>query len=333
MKKITITLIILVMLLNVCGNIFAVQTITEDDLEKAIIDYKQLILDSNDEKNNMEIDKENDIIIITNEGRTFNIKYDLSNEPKFSVEEKFEKGMTYDEYKEKFSIFSGLILGYSIIANIKGVDIPDSILYLSIIYTGELIKNDEKKQGYIIVEENENSVNIIKDNAVIIPESEFGEHVIEYVSEKYKDININDKDGYDTFEIKITSDKIDENNCTVKATINVNVNGNFEEMKGITENMFGNKEDNNIGNISGGIIGSGSISISGNMILDSNVVSKAEEIVKNNNIANYIGNSKKLPQTGKSFEIVDILYITIFASVGILVLLIIKNKRYKNINK
>ena len=327
MKKITITLIILVMLLNVCGNIFAVQTITEEDLEKSIIKLKPEISDSEDGKdNNIEIDKENDLIIITIEGMSLKLKYDLSNEPILSVEENFEKGMTYDEYKKKDNIYSELILGYAIIANIKGVDVQDSMFYLTLKITSELIKNYGKDKNYVVVEEEKEDVTITNKNDIVIPASEFGERIIEYVVGNYNDIDINDKDIYDTFEIKITSDKIDEDNCTVKATIKVNTDGNFEAIKGITENISGDEENNNIGNVIG------NTSINEN-IINSGLVSKAEKMVKNNNIANYIGNSKKLPQTGKSFEIVDILYITIFASVGILILLIIKNKRYKNINK
>lgn len=63
------------------------------------------------------------------------------------------------------------------------------------------------------------------------------------------------------------------------------------------------------------------------------ITSKTEEISKDNNMANYIGNSKKLPQTGKEFELVDLLYIIVFAATGTLILLIIKNKKHKNINE
>lgn len=317
MKKISIIILALVMLLNICGNIYAKEQITEEDLEKAIVKFNSLISSSkSEEKISIKIDKENDqITIINSDGVTSKMKYDLSNDPTFSLEENYKKGMTYDEFKKKDSPDSALLLGFGFVSYTKGVEYEDSLTYIMFKMLEQLMNNKGNKQ-YIILEEGNSTNN--SENVILA--SEFGDHVIEYITESYNNILINDKDDYNIFEIKMSTESKSEDECKVKSTLKINMNGNFEKLKGYTDNLSEDMENSNMFNNIANIINPW-------------ITSKTEEISKDNNMANYIGNSKKLPQTGKEFELVDLLYIIVFAATGTLILLIIKNKKHKNINE
>lgn len=301
-------LALLLILVFICTN--RCYAITSEVTEKNLGETFEKFISSNSNKENYKISVTNNTINIIEDDETYILYYDLTNKPSFSLEIPIQKGMSYDEFKEKTDNFMLPMLSYIAVANIQGVDFEDSSAYFLMSYTGNALNGSwSSENSYVIVDDTNMSdgVTIDKDenDTKTIYVSEFGERVMEYVNDIYKDKQIikDSFEGINSYEFIIEKKEETNTSCKLVSTLNVNLDADFSKLNGYADLK----------------------------IIDSNKKNETTEEDKNNELSNNVSNNEKIPYSGiENNLIVNVLYVIIGIALCTIVLLIALNKKKNN---
>lgn len=298
-------LALLLILVFICTN--RCYAITSEVTEKNLGETFEKFISSNSNKENYKISVTNNTINIIEDDETYILYYDLTNKPSFSLEIPIQKGMSYDEFRKKTDNFMLPMLSYIAVANIQGVDFEDSSAYFLMSYTGNALNGSwSSENSYVIVDDTNMSdgVTIDKDenDTKTIYVSEFGERVMEYVNDIYKDKQIikDSFEGINSYEFIIEKKEETNTSCKLVSTLNVNLDADFSKLNGYADLK----------------------------IIDSNKKNETTEEDKNNELSNNVSNNEKIPYSGiENNLIVNVLYVIIGIALCTIVLLIALNKK------
>lgn len=301
-------LALLLILVFICTN--RCHAITSEVTEKNLGETFEKFISSNSNKENYKISVTNNTINIIEDDETYILYYDLTNKPSFSLEIPIQKGMSYDEFRKKTDNFMLPMLSYIAVANIQGVDFEDSSAYFLMSYTGNALNGSwSSENSYVIVDDTNMSdgVTIDKDenDTKTIYVSEFGERVMEYVNDIYKDKKIikDSFEGINSYEFIIEKKEETNTSCKLVSTLNVNLDADFSKLNGYADLK----------------------------IIDSNKKNETTEEDKNNELSNNVSNNEKIPYSGiENNLIVNVLYVIIGIALCTIVLLIALNKKKNN---
>lgn len=235
-------LVFMLMFLNLYNVSYASTPVTDENLKSALREYITY-------SNNSQISIANNIITITKDAKSYNINYDLTNQPTFTLEVTIPKGISYEDWKKVQESLNFPLLGYILVANTQGIDFDTISTYLGMSLLSNLT-NSSNINDYVIVDDtpSENGVTIKKDpnDTKTIYTSEFGDKVIEYVNALYgnKTLVSDSSDGVNSYEWSIEKKDITDTSVKLVSTVKVNTNADFEKIKDL---------DNNISNIAGDI--------------------------------------------------------------------------------
>lgn len=253
MKKIKQFIILYVIfifiLMNFYSNVYATsEKITYEKLKSSFDELVKLGNNSEDYKITVE---NNQIKIIYNQ-KNYIVTYDLTNKPTFTYETKLYQGMSYKEFKEKTENTSFSIMGYLAVAKIKGIDYDDSATYIAKNIVSSSFSNATKsnysKYIFIVDDTDKTKNNIIDQNANtsnVIYESEFGNHVMEYVNSMYSEKrSFNDSDEFNTFEMTMEIKDVQQTSCKLVTTLTINPDADFSKINGYYEKTLDSIENN-----------------------------------------------------------------------------------------
>lgn len=310
-------LALLLILVFICTN--RCYAITSEVTEKNLGETFEKFISSNSNKENYKISVTNNTINIIEDDETYILYYDLTNKPSFSLEIPIQKGMSYDEFKEKTDNFMLLMLSYIAVANIQGVDFEDSSAYFLMSYVGNALNGSwSSENSYVIVDDTNMSdgVTIDKDenDTKTIYVSEFGERVMEYVNYIYKDKQIikDSFEGINSYEFIIEKKEETNTSCKLVSTLNVNLDADFSKLNGYADLKIidSNKK---------------------NETTEEDKNNTNNEDNKNNELSNNVSNNEKIPYSGiENNLIVNVLYVIIGIALCTIVLLIVLNKEKNN---
>lgn len=310
-------LALLLILVFMCTN--RCYAITSEVTEKNLGETFEKFISSNSNKENYKISVTNNTINIIEDDETYILYYDLTNKPSFSLEIPIQKGMSYDEFKEKTDNLILPMLSYIAVANIQGVDFEDSSAYFLMSYIGNALNGSwSSKNSYVIVDDTNMSdgVTIDKDenDTKTIYVSEFGERVMEYVNDIYKDKQIikDSFEGINSYEFIIEKKEETNTSCKLVSTLNVNLDADFSKLNGYADLKIidSNKK---------------------NETTEEDKNNTNNEDNKNNELSNNVSNNEKIPYSGiENNLIVNVLYVIIGIALCTIVLLIALNKEKNN---
>lgn len=248
MKKI-INIIVLnfLVVLFICNSAFATSISVTD--ENLIASFQEFVKSEANEEN-YKINISDNIITISVGDENYALKYDLTNKPTFSFEVPIEKGMSYDEFKKQTDNLILPMLGYIAVANIQGVKMEDASAYFFLTYLSSALNGSSSSENlYMIVDDLNVSENVTidkKNASKTIYTSQFGDRIIEYVDNMYKnEQNISDASGINSFSLSVVKQNITETSRKLVSTLSVNTDADFSKIKGTLnelENSFINKE-------------------------------------------------------------------------------------------
>ena len=128
LKKLLMSLFIIFMILYTTIS-YAV-SVTKENLNEA---FQEFVLSDANEKNFKVELTDNTINITSNEG-DYELEYDLTDKPTFTITIPIEKGMSYKEFEKRISNLNLPMLGYIAVANIQGIEIADAATYFLFSY-------------------------------------------------------------------------------------------------------------------------------------------------------------------------------------------------------
>lgn len=233
-KFIIIFYIIITMVFGMIPRSYAASVkVTEENFKEAFQKCVKELL----ETENCEIKTDNNVMTIVIDGETYKFNYNLAENPTFTCTSNITKGMSYNEYKKETEQLSSIpMMAYIAVANIQGVAIKDSAVYFSMMMlSSELSGTSSDTDNYIIVEDVSEGTTITNEKSKIIYESEFGEHVMEYVDSQYGTKKIYE-DENKTLKWTIEEDKTDTS-CKLVSTIIINIEKDFSILNGVIESL------------------------------------------------------------------------------------------------
>lgn len=241
LKKFFISCIFSIYILTViCTNLCwaAPIPITEDNLRIAIQNF--VTSEANDE--NYEVTVANNIITVKMEGEIYSLSYDLTNKPTFTMETLIQKGISYNEFNDKTENLILPMLGYIAVANIQGVGVEDAGTYFLLSYMGSALGGGlSTENSYVIIDDLNMGEGITvekTDDPKTIYTSEFGDKVIEYMDEVYKNTQtISDSSGINSYVMTIEKVNVDANSCKLVSKLIANHDADFSQIKGYSEQM------------------------------------------------------------------------------------------------
>jgi len=307
MKKLikVLSVLMIVIILGISTTSKAVKIeVTKEKLEEAFKDLEES--ESNTGNNKYEITDE--LIKLSSDDYKYEMKYDLSNKPTFTIEALIKDGMNYDEFTEETSKLLFPMLAQIAVYNIQNVEYEDAMTYImmymfSTALGGETSSNSE----YILYDDRDTSKNWVinaEEGQKVIKASEFDKYVMEYVNSVYKEEDIlKDSNGINSFEWSTKKEDITDKSCKIVSTLTVDLDADFSKIKEIVDDIevsgANNKTNNEI----------------------SNEINNVEE--------NTILNTNIIPNAGVEFGVKNILQIVIFVSILSIVLILITSKKEK----
>lgn len=223
---------------NICNA--ASVKVTKENLTKA---FEELV-SSDINEDNMDILVEDDVIKITVDNESYNIDYDLTDKPTFSLEIPIEKGMSYEDFKKKTENLGAPIIGYAAVANIQGTGIEDAMAYLMFSYMENISGSYSTEDSYVIVDDLnlQEGVTLEKtDDPKTIYTSEFGDKVMEYVNALYPETQtISDSDEINSYVMTIEKKDVTETSCKLVSKLKVNTDADFSKLNGYYNKVFHN---------------------------------------------------------------------------------------------
>ena len=311
-KKIGILIIYIFVLNSLFINCYATNDINKENINKSL----QQFVSSGANGDNYQIAVSDNTITITVDEKSYILNYDLTEKPKFTLEIPIQQGMSYEDFKEQTERIVLPIVGYIAVANIQGVELEDASAYILMSYIGDATNGSwSSDNSYVIVDDtnlsDEVTIDKSESDSKTIYVSEFGERVMEYVNDIYKDKQtITDAtNGIDSYEWIIEKKDVTETSCKLVSTLSVNTNADFSKIKGYANGISESFDKANE--------------------YDSNEQQQEQtKESKSNNIAeNYITTKNTLPKAGVS----NVCYVIIVFSFILLVIFVIKLRQHKDI--
>lgn len=219
-------------------------TVTDENLEEALQNFET----SDSDTENYEITVSNNIINITVDDATYELNYDLTDDPTFWVETStIEQGMTYEDFQAETEKLVLPMIGYIAVANVQGIEIEDGMLYFMMSYLGNAMGSSSGENSYIIVDDtNSSGGEISTDGKNVIYVSEFGDRVMEYVNSLYENGNsISDSNQFDTYTMTVEKEDSTETSCKLVSTLTVNMDADFSQLAGYSDQLNGSGGNNN----------------------------------------------------------------------------------------
>lgn len=239
-KILSMVLVLSIICINLCATVsFAASVpVTEENLQTALQNFVSLG-DSTDNK----VSVKNHKILAHINGEDYSITYDLNGNPVFIYTVDVKQGMSYQDFQEKISGLSSVMLGYIAVANIQGVSVEDAAMY----YTMQLMtaafsgtSSMDLSDTYVIVGD---EVTVEGDNSKVIKESKFGKRVMEYVNAVYAEkTSVVDSEGINSFEYTVERQDVTKKSCKLVSTLTVNLEADFSQIEGTVkalEDAFG----------------------------------------------------------------------------------------------
>lgn len=350
-KKILTSILLIFALVssNLYMRVYAAQVaVTKENLSESL----KKIESSEGNEEGYTITVSDDVITVKSEKGTYDLSYDLTGKPTFSIEVSVSNGMTYDKFKEETDKLNLPLLGYLATANIQGVEYEDAILYFTMYCAGESSNNSGYSSNqYVIIDDTKSSegvtINRDENDTNTIYVSEFGEHVMEYTNSLYKDnSSIADAQGINSFVWEYSKKDVTDSSCKIVSTLSVNIDADFSKLDGYTDKMLSdestiddekkdanNVDDNksNSNNIDDNKSSSNDIDENRILLIKTNTNNDTSNNQTTNSVSekNNDGTETKsaLPKTGTS-RLVTILVVL---SVIVALVLGIKIKNYKDI--
>ena len=227
--KIMFVSILSVLLLNTY--VYAAVEVTDEKLNKSLQEITEF-----SENEDVEIIVEDNLIKINAEDIEYEIKYDLTEKPTFTIEIPVEKGMTFEEYQFETEKLISTMIGYMAVANIQGVDFEKSVVYFGLKYLESAFNaNNSNEDAITIVDDTREGITIDKNedpNTYYV--SEFPEKVIEYTKRICKnEIVIIDSDEINSFEVVTKLQDETETSCKIVSTLTVNIDADFSKLNDV----------------------------------------------------------------------------------------------------
>lgn len=327
LKKILIICLLIVVIFTTISYAESVK-VTEENLKSTFEKHK----DSFASLGISSISVSNDTINSRIEDLNFAMKYDLTNNPIFTCEATINKGMTYDEFEKQTNGCGKLHMSAFIaVANIQGVELSNAMsYYIASIMNGSFSLTDSK---YMIVDPAPGVTITPSEGTEIILMSEFGDKVMEYVNEVYKDKYTKTDNTYtQTIERKDVTDT----SCKIVYMLEINTDALYSEVNkdGFSDKNQTSDEENNINqnvNSSDNNIKKEENQVTNSLNDNENKTTKNETINKESNNKNNSNSNTnkntgiKLPQTGSNKLV---LLIGIFTSIVIMYIFKKKSDEY-----
>lgn len=244
-KYIFISILVFTLIfLNLYSISYAATPVTNENLKSALQKYITY-------SNNNQISIANNVITITKGGKSYNVNYDLTNQPTFTLEVTIPKGISYEDWKKIEDSLNFPLLGYLLTANIQGIEFDDISTYFGMSILSNLT-NSSNTNDYVIIDDIslEDGVTIKKDpnDTKTIYTSEFGDRVIEYVNALYanKVVFSDSSEGINSYEWSTERKDITDTSVKLVSTVKVNTNADFTKIKDFDDNMSNITGDNSI---------------------------------------------------------------------------------------
>lgn len=217
-------------------------TVTDENLEQALKKFESSDLSTE----NYEFSINNNIINIKSDNSTYELNYDLTDDPTFWVETNtIEQGMTYEDFQAETEKLVLPMIGYIAVANVQGIEIEDGMMYFMMSYLGNALNNPSGGKSYVIVNDMDSEIDIIPDGANVIYASEFGDRVMEYVNSLYENGNsISDSNQFDTYSMTVEKQDATDTSCKLVSTLTVNKDADFSQLEGYSDKMNGSDDNN-----------------------------------------------------------------------------------------
>lgn len=244
-------------------------------------------------KRSIKLNKKDKTLQITDNGVTYDVKYDLSDgKVVFKTDLVFEKTMSKKQWEQEYTNLKNLNLAFATIADINGADFEKSISYYNR-YVSKSLKSS----------------------------SETYSNAIEYAKDMFsKEIDVQD----DLFTVTTSKISSSEDEYKTQVVLTVNNDGDFSDLKSITS-------DDTTDNTNENIVDNNNTTIDNNN--DTSIDTNIDKENENNNNSNNNNSNKEeftnstFPQAGIFFSLKNLLQIIIFVAVIIVAYLIIKEKK------
>lgn len=212
---------------------YAAVAVTDENLNEALQNFAS----SDDNEQNYKVSASNNVINIQADDQNYTLNYDLTDQPTFSYEALIKQGMSYDEFSKETDNLVLPMLGYIAVANIQGASVEDATTYFLMSYLSAALNSEQTENSFVIVDDSDPNVTYDKDNSNVIYTSEFGNKVMEYVTNTYPEkqtISDSDLNSY-TFTIE----RLDTTNdsCRLVSTLSVNLDADFSKLNGMADNI------------------------------------------------------------------------------------------------
>ena len=236
LKKFSLVFTIILLLIAI-NTSYAAVPVTEDNLKSSL----QKFSESEANEDNYNITVENGQINISVENQTYNIKYDLTAKPVFTMEIPIQLGMTYEDFTTKTDGLLLTMLGYVAVANVQGVEIEDASAYFLFSYLSGALANGglSTENSYVIVDDLNMSEGVTierTDDPKMIYTSEFGNKVMEYVNNMYNEKQTaSDSNGINSYVFSVERTEVTDTSCKLLSTLTVNTDDDYSQIKGYAE--------------------------------------------------------------------------------------------------
>lgn len=214
-------------------HIYASVEVTDESLNKALQNY----VSSGINENRHKITMSNGKIIIEQDGKNYTVNYELNEKPKFTFSIPIYQGMSYEEYEEEINNVYFVLIGYIAIANVQGVSIEEASKYCDLCLLDDAFSsNTDISSKYTIATD---GMKVESDGTEIIYESDFGNHVMEYVNSVFttKQMYSDSKLGINTFTWTKEQKDVTETSCNLVSTLTVNLNEDFSKINELMESI------------------------------------------------------------------------------------------------
>ena len=152
--------------------------------------------------------------------------------------------MSYSEFEKNIANIFGPMIGYIAVTNVQGVEVEDAFTYIGMKLLEMAFSNTDSNDSYIIVSDNVTSV---EGNKKVIKQSEFGDHVMEYINASYKEKStFNDVNGFNTYEWNIEKKDSTETSCKIVSTMTIKLDSDFSKLKGYSNSLVDTFMNNDI---------------------------------------------------------------------------------------
>lgn len=330
MQKIKNISIIFLIFLLCLSNFFVISLassveVTKENLEQTFND----LMASNVLESAPDITFSDEYITISSEGESYQLNYDISGSPTFSIELPVQQGMSYEEFNKVSSNIILPLFGYLAVADIQGVEYVDSSAYFVIAFLDSALSNmSSGNSKYIIVDDLDPDLDVVpepSEGQEIIYTSEFGDHVMEYVNSMFEGTTtIDDSNLYDTFELSIDQQDLTDTSCTIVSTLTVNLDADFSKLVGFADqnNPSDGEDPSDDENQSDDNTTSNSVDDENSAVTNGGNNISGNSIIKDNTVSN-----SKLPKAGT-----DIIFYSIFTLIVVLAILFgVKFRFFKDI--